>query len=257
MKETIYRKEDFIKLLDITEAELERWEKAGCIRHLGTVDNTIPLYTDTNLDEARRIQELIKIGYDIDSVQKIIRKIGLPKPTKKAKGEAKVIEFLTVGELASKAHLNSRTIKYWEERGIIQPDGRSTGGFRLYSKIYIYLCNLIKDLQNFGYSLEEIKDISDLFRDFIAMRQGTSYLSRGEIRSRLMTMQRKIESLTTRIDDLKSGIQRWDDLLKRKKKEIIQLLSKAENGGKTKIPKQKEATHRDVQKRTKRKSENA
>jgi len=234
MNKNVYRREDFIKILNISETELEGWEKIGCIRHLGKVDDEIPLYTDTNLEEARRIQELLKIGYDIESIQKIIRKVGLPKPDKNTKGDDKIIEYLTVGELASQTDLNPRTLKYWEERGIIQPDGRSTGGFRLYSKVYIYLCNLIKDLQNFGYSLEEIKEISDLFRDFISISQGTAQFSKQEAQKRLKMMQEKIASLNNRMINLKTGIQRWEDLLKKKKKEISQIIDKTTEQAKSK-----------------------
>jgi len=38
-------------------------------------------------------------------------------------------------------------------------------------------------------------------------------------------MQLKIESLNERMADLKKGIHRWEDLLKKKKKEISQLIS--------------------------------
>ncbi len=241
MKHNIYSKEEFMKLLDISENELELWERLGCVRHLGKVDEHTPLYTEANLAEARRIQELQRIGYDLESIQKIIKKVGLPRTElTRQKGESKVIEFLTVGELAAKTGLNTRTLKYWEERGILQPDGRSSGGFRLYSKVYVYLCNLIKDLQNFGYTLEEIKETSDLFRDFIAISNNTATYSRAEAKKRLEMMQQRIASLNGRMNDLKDGITRWDDLLKKKKKEIAQLLArtadttKAQQSSKTK-----------------------
>ena len=41
--------------------------------------------------------------------------------------------YLTVGNLADKIGVSPRTIKHWEDKGIIEPDMRSDGGFRLYS----------------------------------------------------------------------------------------------------------------------------
>ena len=76
-----------------------------------------------------------------------------------------------MGALAEKVGVSPRTIKHWEDMGIIEPNMRSEGGFRYYSDAYIYLCNLIKDLQLFNYSLVDIKMISDLFRYYLAIQQ--------------------------------------------------------------------------------------
>ncbi|MGQ9561224.1 MAG: MerR family transcriptional regulator [Candidatus Oleimicrobiaceae bacterium] len=228
MRTSIYQRQEFTSLLGISEDELAEWERLGLIRHLGKIDNQIPFYTEAHVKEARQIQQLQKLGYDLETVCKIVRKVGLPSQT--ARPQREVTEFLTVGELAEQAGVNTRTIKYWEERGIIQPDARSTGGFRLYSRVYIYLCNLIKDLQNFGYSLEEIKEASDLFRDFLAISGGTSTYTREEARQRLQVMEERIVALNGRIAALKEGIKRWEDLLRKKRKEVAQLLNRFSEG---------------------------
>ncbi|MDZ7378625.1 MAG: MerR family transcriptional regulator [candidate division KSB1 bacterium] len=229
MKAHVYQRQEFITLLSITEEELAEWERLGLVRHLGRIDNQIPFYTEAHVNQARQIQQLQRLGYDLQAIQKIVRKVGLP--AQGATGSARqVTDFLTVGELAEQAGVNARTIKYWEERGILQPDARSTGGFRLYSRVYVYLCNLIKDLQNFGYSLEEIKEISDLFRDFLAISEGAATYTREETRQRLELMQQRMASLQERISALKQGIKRWEDLLRKKGKEVSQLLSRFSDG---------------------------
>ncbi|MBC7187649.1 MAG: MerR family transcriptional regulator [Calditrichaeota bacterium] len=229
MKTSIYQRQEFISLLSISEEELAEWEKLGLIRHLGKIDNQIPFYTEAHVNEARQIQQLQRLGYDLATIQKIVRKVGLPSQAT-PRSQTQVTDFLTVGELADKTGLNARTIKYWEERGILQPDARSTGGFRLYSRVYVYLCNLIKDLQNFGYSLEEIKEASDLFRDFLAISEGTSPYTQEQARERLELMQERIAALNERMAALKDGIKRWEDLLRKKRKEVAQLLNKFSEG---------------------------
>jgi DNA-binding transcriptional MerR regulator len=104
--------------------------------------------------------------------------------------------------------------------GIIEPNMRSEGGFRYYSEAYIYLCNLIKDLQLFNYSLVDIKMISDLFRYYLAIQQQPDSRPAVEKAARLETMLQEIGRLSQKISMLKTGIQRWEDLLKRKKKEV-------------------------------------
>jgi DNA-binding transcriptional MerR regulator len=234
MNKNVYNKEEFIELLDLSSEDLDNWEKLGLIRHPGKIDAQIPYYTDTNVREVKHILQLLKFGYDIESIQKIVRKVGLPETIAGKKTKGKATEFITVGELAGQAELNTRTIKYWEERGIIQPEGRSPGGYRLYSRAYIDICNLIKDLQNFGYSLEQIKEASDLFRDFLAISRGVSGLSRDEAKKRLELLQSKIKELNERMKGLKQGIQRWEDLIKKKKKEISHVLEKSIQPGKKK-----------------------
>ena len=119
--------------------------------------------------------------------------------------------------------LNILSVDTLEDKGIIDPDMRSEGGFRLFSEIYIYLCKLIKDLQLFGYSLEEIKKISDLFRDFLAIEKNPVIFKKDETAAKLSQMLSEIQILFDKMALFKQGIQRWEDLLKKKKKEILSL----------------------------------
>jgi len=141
----------------------------------------------------------------------------VPEPTRAA------VKHLTIGDLAEKVGVSPRTIKHWEEKGIIEADMRSSGGFRLYSEIYVYLCNLIRDLQLFGYSLEEIKEISDLFREFLVLNKNVEIYSRVASEKKLDTMLTEISALKERMKLLKSGIGRWEELVNKKVKEITAL----------------------------------
>jgi DNA-binding transcriptional MerR regulator len=119
--------------------------------------------------------------------------------------------------------ISTRTIKHWEDIGIIAPDMWSEAGFRLYSDSYIFLCSLIKDLQLFGYSLEEIKQISDYFRDFWDISQGRDQYSREETVEKLQQMVVAIDTLFDKMHQFRNGIDRWEKLLKKKKSEIRRL----------------------------------
>ena len=58
--------------------------------------------------------------------------------------------------------INVRTIKFWEEKGLIAPHRRTEGGFRLYRPGDVVLLSFIKDLQTFNYTLAEIGNILHL-----------------------------------------------------------------------------------------------
>ncbi|MGZ5480166.1 MAG: helix-turn-helix domain-containing protein, partial [Candidatus Aminicenantales bacterium] len=131
--------------------------------------------------------------------------------------------FLTVGNLAERSGVSPRTIKHWEDKGIIEPDMRTEGGFRLYSEAYVFLCQLIRDLQLFGYTLEEIKAISDDVRTLVAIEAGTDAFPEAEVEKRLAALLEAIQALFDKMKLLEEGIERWKDLLKKKRKDILAL----------------------------------
>lgn len=64
---------------------------------------------------------------------------------------------LQIGEFARLANTNLRTLRYYEELGLIEPVSRSEGGFRYYSPQQVDRVLAIKRLQNLGLSLREIR----------------------------------------------------------------------------------------------------
>ncbi len=67
-----------------------------------------------------------------------------------------------IGEVAERTGVTQRTLRFYEERGLITPTDRLEGGFRLYSENDIERVTLIKKLQELlGLSLAEIKEMVD------------------------------------------------------------------------------------------------
>lgn len=176
--------------------------------------------------EQAHINKLTQLGYGEKEIKRIIKKVGFPKPDNSVSEKGGNAHLLTVGDLAEKTNLSPRTIKHWEDKGIISPDTRSDGGFRLYSQGYIFLCKLIQDLQLFGYSLDEIKVISDYFRDYWAIHKELTCFGKTETSQKLEAMLKAIDELSAKMKLLKQGIERWEGLLKKKKKEIGDLQGK-------------------------------
>ncbi len=223
MKKVVFSKDELIVKAKTAEKTLTEWEKIKLLKPDGMTNGKVPFYKEHTFEKVLHIKRLLDMGYELGDISKIIRKVGMPQTEKTSRTQAKSNEFLTVGGLAERVGVSPRAIKHWETKGIIEPDMRSEGGFRLYSEIYIYLCNLIKDLQLFGYSLEEIKTISDLFRDFLEIRTNLSIYSRKENEAKFNEMLQGIQALFSKTRLLKEGMERWDDLLKKKKKEVMSL----------------------------------
>jgi DNA-binding transcriptional MerR regulator len=64
-----------------------------------------------------------------------------------------------IGEVADKVGLSLRTIRHYEEVGLVPPSGRSAGGFRLYTDEDIDRLRLVKHMKPLDFSLEEMRDL--------------------------------------------------------------------------------------------------
>lgn len=216
----IFFRKDFIKETSITEKNLHDFETNGLLKPAGITEDKTAFYTRVSVEQVNMLKSLLDLGYAVPELQKIVKKIGLPNNSKLQQEEKNMEKFITISNLAEQAGVSPRTIKHWEEKGIIESEMRSSGGFRLYSHTYIYMCKLIKDLQLFNYSLEEIKTISDYFRDFLLISNDLNHYSQKETQERLDAMSSAIVQLFSKMNMLKEGISRWENLLKTKQKEI-------------------------------------
>jgi len=227
MKEQIYIPEEFLRKAGVDRKQLAEWERLKLFRPAGHTGDKKPFYSEKNVAEVQYLQKLLELGYEKEEIEKIIRKVGFPQ-SPEGRGRKKSGKYLTIGNLAEKVGVSARTLKHWEDKGIIEPDMRSEGGFRLYSEAYVHLCHLIQDLQLFGYSLEEIKTVSGYFRDFMAIQNHPADFSRKTASQKLDAMTHEIDVLFGKMQQLKAGIQRWEDLLKKYRKEVVGLKEKNE-----------------------------
>jgi len=68
--------------------------------------------------------------------------------------------YLQIGEVAERTSVTQRTLRFYEEKGLLKPPTRMEGGFRLYSEADILRVERIKRLQQLlGFSLAEIKEM--------------------------------------------------------------------------------------------------
>ena len=70
--------------------------------------------------------------------------------------------LIKIGDLAKEAGITTRTLRYYEELGMIDPVERSEGGFRLYSMDQLKKLKIIKNLKALDFELESIKEILTL-----------------------------------------------------------------------------------------------
>ena len=232
MNKDVLTLDDLARKAGVSPERLAEWTKAKLLKPDGFTDGKAPLFAAGSLDRVAHILRLADLGYGTDEVLKIIKKVGLPRDGRGRKPTRDKNSFLTVGNLAERSGVSPRTIKHWEDKGIIEPDMRTEGGFRLYPESYVFFCQLIRDLQLFGYTLEEVKSVSDDARTLLAIEADIESFPRAEVEKKLEAMLAAIQALYDKMKLLEEGIERWKDLLKKKKKDVLALKSKNRRRGK-------------------------
>ncbi|MDQ2910449.1 MAG: MerR family transcriptional regulator [Actinomycetota bacterium] len=71
-------------------------------------------------------------------------------------------EFLQIGEVATQVKLSLRTIRHYDEVGLVTPSGRTGGGFRLYSSEDVDRLRIVKGMKPAGLTLEEMRELLKL-----------------------------------------------------------------------------------------------
>jgi DNA-binding transcriptional MerR regulator len=231
MNQGILTSKDLAQKAGLPEVTIAGWIKDKLLRPAGFADDQTPLFPVAVVDRVVHIQKLADLGYRPEEIQKIIKKVGLPQDRDGRKEVAEKDRFLTVGNLAERSGVSPRTIKHWEDKGIIEPDMRTEGGFRLYSGAYVFICELVRDLQLFGYTLEEIKAVSDDVRTLLAVQDDLDAFPKAEVEANLDAMLKAIQALFDKMGLLEEGVERWQDLLKKKKKDIQGLKARNQKRG--------------------------
>src|SRR5439155_1143441 len=68
-----------------------------------------------------------------------------------------------IGELAAKVGLTERTIRYYEERGLLESVKRLDGGQRVYTDDDVRRLKFIQKLKMLGLSLAEMQELETLY----------------------------------------------------------------------------------------------
>lgn len=110
-----------------------------------------------------------------------------------------------IGEAAERAELSLRSVRYYEEMGLVAPESRTAGGFRLYTDEHVHRLQLIRRMKPLGFSLQEMRELLDA-RDAVHRDAGDT-----QARERLADYAR---DAAERAKDLAAKAQRGEQLVK-------------------------------------------
>ncbi len=72
-------------------------------------------------------------------------------------------EMYQIGEVAKKLGITTRTIRYYEEIGLMSPPKRLDAGIRVYTKEDIKRLKFILKLKELGISLKEMQELAKVY----------------------------------------------------------------------------------------------
>ncbi|WP_236240215.1 MerR family transcriptional regulator [Streptomyces sp. CC228A] len=70
-------------------------------------------------------------------------------------------KHMQIGEVATRTELSLRTIRHYEEAGLVVPSARSQGGFRLYTETDVQRLMVIRRMKPLGFTLDQMRDLLD------------------------------------------------------------------------------------------------
>jgi len=106
--------------------------------------------------------------------------------------ESREEAYLQIGEVAERTGVTQRTLRFYEEKGLLRPPSRLEGGFRLYSEDDVRRVEQIKRLQTLlGFTLADIKEMVEA--EAVKMQIRAEYRRDAEISERKEKLAKAIE----------------------------------------------------------------
>ena len=87
-----------------------------------------------------------------------------------------------IGDVAARTELSLRSLRHWDEVGLLRPSGRTEGGFRLYTDADVEKILVIRRMKPLGFTLDQM---SAAMRDIEVLRDAGAGPQREEARERL------------------------------------------------------------------------
>ncbi|CAN1209270.1 heavy metal-responsive transcriptional regulator [Tumidithrix helvetica PCC 7403] len=132
--------------------------------------------------------------------------------------------LLQIGQVAEQSNVPIKTIRYYEEIGLLKSSGRTEGRFRLFAPDAIARVAFIKRLQKLGLSLQEIAEILEVYDRGLAPCTEI----KQQLEHQIHEIDRRIAELMTLRGEIDRLLQDWTPSEKASTTEICPILKKHE-----------------------------
>ncbi|MED6335232.1 MAG: MerR family transcriptional regulator [Planctomycetota bacterium] len=117
--------------------------------------------------------------------------------------------LLKIGDFAEAAQTNLRTLRYYEELGLLNPAARSSGGFRYYRPTDVNRVRLIRNLQELGLHLDRVRDLMGS-REVLEDSRDLLDRTRKALEEHLELIRQRKEALDEQTEGVRSALVKLD-----------------------------------------------
>lgn len=114
---------------------------------------------------------------------------------------------MRIGEVAERTELSFRTLRHYDEIGLVTPSARTDGGFRLYTDGDVTRILLIRRMKPLGFTLDEMRELLDVVDAMAGDADDPSVRARldavrAEAAARREKLRRQVEMADEFLDQL-------------------------------------------------------
>jgi DNA-binding transcriptional MerR regulator len=131
-------------------------------------------------------------------------------------------EIKQIGVVAKESGVPIKTIRYYEELGLLKASGRTEGGFRLFHSDVFARLNFIKRAQSLGLTLSEIKEFLNVHDqgDFPCEH------IKVKLQDKLVDIDKQIQQLVILKQELEGLLSGWETIPETSEETICPIIEK-------------------------------
>ena len=117
---------------------------------------------------------------------------------------------MRIGEVADQTSLSFRTLRHYDDVGLVTPSGRTEGGFRLYTERDVARLMIVRRMKPLGYALEEMRAVIDIVDALARSPKNTQLQERlGAIREEAAARREKLAAQVNMADEFLAQLSRF------------------------------------------------
>ena len=110
---------------------------------------------------------------------------------------------MNISQAAERSGLPAKTIRYYDDIGLVGPSSRRANGYRDYDERDLHRLTFVQRARSLGFSVEECRELLDLYRD----KARASADVKAIAKTRIADIHRKIDEL----EDMQATLTRLVD----------------------------------------------
>ena len=108
---------------------------------------------------------------------------------------------MNIGAIAKAAGLPVKTVRYYADIGLVEPEGRSENGYRQYSSAELNKLIFVRRARSFGFSIDETRELLSLYEDHNRSSADVKRIATDRLRT-IKTKMAELEALRAELSHL-------------------------------------------------------